>query len=249
VSPGLSALGLDSAAILEAESSPQEWIHPDEAARWRGALLNSAATLDTLDEEVRVIGRDGRVRWVRSMGNPRRLGNGDVVWDGIALDVTDKREALDATRLAKEQADRAEAQKARLLANLSAVLEEPCRALKDWLAQADAAATRPADVLHQLTHAAAAIERAVALLHGTEDPVAIDDDPRLAGLTARQHDVLALLGEGQTNRQIATRLGLTEGTIKLHVRSVLRELGLSNRTQAAALAVRAGVSRDSERRT
>jgi DNA-binding NarL/FixJ family response regulator len=67
-----------------------------------------------------------------------------------------------------------------------------------------------------------------------------NQDSRLTELTSRQRDVLVLLGEGHSNRDIATRLGLTEGTVKLHVGSVLRALGVSNRTKAAAVAVREG---------
>ena len=107
VSPGLSALGLDRDVIMADTSSNQSWIHPDDAGRWRAALLTSAQMLDTLDEEVRIIGDDGRVRWIRSIGNPRRVASGAVVWDGIALDVSEKREALNALRLAKMEADAA----------------------------------------------------------------------------------------------------------------------------------------------
>jgi DNA-binding CsgD family transcriptional regulator len=245
VGPGLAALGLDGASILSVDTSPQDWIHPDDAGRWRAALTASAATLEPLDEEVRVIGMDGRVRWVRSIGNPRRISNGDTVWDGIALDVTEKREALDALRFAKAEADAAEAQKARLLSSLTAVLETPHRSVQTWLGANAGAKDRNAEVHDQLTRAASAIEQAVALLKGAPLSSAGKElssiDARIADLTPRQRDVLVLLGEGQSNRQIAERLQLTEGTIKLHVGSLLKALGVTNRTQAAAMAVRAEV--------
>lgn len=59
-----------------------------------------------------------------------------------------------------------------------------------------------------------------------------------AGLTARQTDVLELMCEGNTNKMIAKSLNLTEGTVKLHVRAILRTLGASNRTQAVSIAKR-----------
>jgi DNA-binding NarL/FixJ family response regulator len=56
----------------------------------------------------------------------------------------------------------------------------------------------------------------------------------LAGLTERERDVLELVGEGLTNRQIAERLFLAEKTVKNYVTSVLAKLGMERRTQAVA---------------
>jgi len=63
-----------------------------------------------------------------------------------------------------------------------------------------------------------------------------DSQTLINDLTARQTDVLKLMCEGQTNKMIARVLDLTEGTVKLHVRAVLKTLGASNRTQAVAIA-------------
>lgn len=58
------------------------------------------------------------------------------------------------------------------------------------------------------------------------------------GLTARQQDVLKLLGQGQSNKEIAQAFGLAEGTVKLHVSAILRALDVDNRTQAVIAAAR-----------
>ncbi len=63
-----------------------------------------------------------------------------------------------------------------------------------------------------------------------------------ARLTGRQRDVLKLVGEGKSNRAIASALGLAEGTIKIHVTAILRTLRVANRTQAAMIVARIGVS-------
>ncbi|MFK7992746.1 MAG: response regulator transcription factor [Granulosicoccus sp.] len=54
-------------------------------------------------------------------------------------------------------------------------------------------------------------------------------------LTPRQCEVLTLLKQGKSNKQIATELNLTEGTVKVHCKAIFRALGVDNRTQAAVL--------------
>lgn len=61
-------------------------------------------------------------------------------------------------------------------------------------------------------------------------------------LTAREVEVLRLMVEGLANKEIATRLGLSQKTVKTHVSSVLGKLGVADRTQAAVLAVRSGMA-------
>jgi two-component system response regulator DevR len=59
------------------------------------------------------------------------------------------------------------------------------------------------------------------------------DDPRFGSLQLRERQVLALIAEGLTNRQIGEKLGLAEKTVKNYVSGLLRKLGLERRTQAA----------------
>ncbi len=56
-------------------------------------------------------------------------------------------------------------------------------------------------------------------------------------LTPRERDVLALLVDGKTNKEIAARLNIRPGTVRLHVSNILAKLAVSNRTEAAMLAV------------
>ncbi|MET9916003.1 response regulator transcription factor [Streptomyces sp. NPDC006435] len=64
---------------------------------------------------------------------------------------------------------------------------------------------------------------------------------RVAALTARERDVLAFLGSGLSNGQIARRLHVVEGTVKAHVSSILARLGVDNRAAAAVVAHEAGI--------
>jgi DNA-binding NarL/FixJ family response regulator len=60
-------------------------------------------------------------------------------------------------------------------------------------------------------------------------------------LTPRERDVVVLIAGGGTNRQIASRLGVTERTARTHVSNILAKLGLASRTQAAMWAVHHGL--------
>jgi DNA-binding NarL/FixJ family response regulator len=60
-------------------------------------------------------------------------------------------------------------------------------------------------------------------------------------LTQRENDILALLSEGRSNREIAQHLYLSEKTVKAHLAAIFRKLGVTNRTQAAMVAVQMGV--------
>jgi DNA-binding NarL/FixJ family response regulator len=67
------------------------------------------------------------------------------------------------------------------------------------------------------------------------------DNSLLPGVTRREQDVLRLLAEGLTNRQIAARLVISEHTVHRHVTNILRKLDLPSRTAAAAQAARSGL--------
>jgi len=60
-----------------------------------------------------------------------------------------------------------------------------------------------------------------------------DDDPRMGALGLRERQILRLIADGMTNRQIGERLGIAEKTVKNYVSSLLSKLGLERRTQAA----------------
>jgi DNA-binding NarL/FixJ family response regulator len=73
-------------------------------------------------------------------------------------------------------------------------------------------------------------------------PAAAGPGPAGEPLTHRELEVLGLLGTGATNREIAERLSLTEGTVKNYISAILAKTGLRDRTQAALFAVRRGLT-------
>ena len=74
-------------------------------------------------------------------------------------------------------------------------------------------------------------EAIAALREAQSAPAAAESSAE--GLTQRQRRVLTLLAEGRSNKHIARELGISEVTVKAHVSSILRKLGLTNRVQAA----------------
>lgn len=70
------------------------------------------------------------------------------------------------------------------------------------------------------------------------EPTAPADSERLAGLTPRQHDVLQLIVAGKSNKEIARALNLGEGTVKVHLAALFRNLNVNNRAAAAAAGAR-----------
>ena len=66
-------------------------------------------------------------------------------------------------------------------------------------------------------------------------------DANKHGLTTRQLDVLSLLVQGCSNKEIAARMSLAEATVKMHVTAIMKTLGVANRTQAAMAAEKLGL--------
>lgn len=73
-----------------------------------------------------------------------------------------------------------------------------------------------------------------------------DDDGPFSSLTPREHEILCLLADGQSNKLIARNLGISDGTVKLHVKAILRKLGIHSRVEAAVIAVEQGLRKSKQ---
>ena len=85
----------------------------------------------------------------------------------------------------------------------------------------------------------ALIERSVPRGEGLNPAVV---EQAMSILTPRQREVLSLLGEGKSNKEIARILELAEGTVKLHVTAILKALNVNNRTRAVVAAAQMGLT-------
>ncbi len=73
-----------------------------------------------------------------------------------------------------------------------------------------------------------------------------EEDNPFSELTPREYQILGLLAEGQTNKVIARNLGISDGTVKLHVKAILRKLKINSRITAAVMAVEHGLKKKAQ---
>jgi two-component system nitrate/nitrite response regulator NarL len=90
-------------------------------------------------------------------------------------------------------------------------------------------------------------ELATLLVNGTPAPPRagrrfVSEEVRERGLSERETQILQCLAQGDSNKIIANRLEITEATVKVHVKSLLRKIQANNRTQAAIWAVNQGLA-------
>ncbi|MEM8822518.1 MAG: LuxR C-terminal-related transcriptional regulator [Pseudomonadota bacterium] len=239
VSPGVkSSFGLDPDVLMQLDNVDHSWLHPEDRNTFMAALETSAAALTRFDQEVRVAHRDGGYRWVRSIGNPRRLPDGSVIWDGVALDVTDRREAREALERTLSQVRQNETSEGRFSYIAARDVLDGLSRLRDAVGQltADDPASRNVKSVFD------DFERALLAARDLVEPPSANTSARRgepkaaeASLTKRQREILAQVARGATNRDIATEMKISEGTVKLHMSEILKRLGVQNRTEAALL--------------
>ncbi len=89
--------------------------------------------------------------------------------------------------------------------------------------------------------------RVVRQVHAGERPVVPEVQARLAEratmptLTSREIEVLQLISQGLRNKEVGAMLGITEGTVQIHVKNIFAKLGVNDRTGAVQVAVRRGL--------
>lgn len=78
-----------------------KWVHPDDSEMIQAAITESARTLNNYCVEHRVIKPDREIRWLRVEAVPHMLPNRDIFWNGIAIDITEARQAREEAQRAK----------------------------------------------------------------------------------------------------------------------------------------------------
>ena len=126
------------------------------------------------------------------------------------------------------------------------VLEAIRRGAAGYLLK-DATTAEVIQTLHNVANGQLAVDPQLlreALATRDEAPSAGDSARQRAeqyALTPREHDVLLLVAEGMTNKEIGGRLKITEDTVKKHVQNIIWKLRAADRTQAAIMALKLGL--------
>lgn len=123
-----------------------------------------------------------------------------------------------------------------------ALTDEPARA-RDLLARGFRAALKRQTSPETLAAAIDAVSRGLVVTDPSFLPLTPPPPPRdeTLHLSPREHEVLALLAEGLSNKEIAAELSLSPHTAKFHVTALLDKLGAQTRTEAVVRAARAGL--------
>lgn len=237
--------GLDPEDLMSRPEVDHAWIHPEDRPRFLQALEVSARDLTPLDEEVRVESPSGEYRWVRSIGHPRRQEDGSIIWDGVALDIHDRREALEtlakmltSVRESETTEDRYSAIAAQ---DLQDRLQELRKAIADFAPQVMPDQAGAFGALEERFDALArALVAANDLVFTVEQSARPADAPQPGAsmpapeLTRRQAEIMQLAANGASNREIGDLLNLSEGTVKQHMSRIFKRLGVQNRTEAVS---------------
>ena len=171
----------DRFVALAGSGDSDSLLHPDDRPSWRAAIARSAETLSPLSFEGRVLWPDGTARWIRVTAAAHRERNGAIAWDGIALDVTEQKEA--------------EQERARL----ASIVEASGDAIYSWAIDGTIISWNPEAERLFGWPASEAIGRSFRMLIPPERDISADEVVRqlIGGRTFRQFQTVRLHRDGR----------------------------------------------------
>lgn len=112
--------------------------HPDDQAKVTASIQHSATHLTPFREEFRIITPSGQLKWIQCTAQPKQLKNGDIIWDGLLFDISDRKSAAEQLQRQAEQLAQANQQLENYSHTLEARVNERTQELSQALAHLQA---------------------------------------------------------------------------------------------------------------
>ncbi|MFA5140819.1 MAG: PAS domain-containing protein [Elusimicrobiota bacterium] len=233
LSPAVVRLhGLTAKAAQRKPSLIYNQVVEEDRERLADAEARAFASKRKMEIDARVRLPSGEIRWRRFISSPRRGENGTWLWDGIEVDITERKKAEERLR---EQNAELERKNIALSEVIAQVETEKLRLKEELAAGLD---QRIGPLLHKLSARKDLRKYAVLLrkqFKELTDPFRPAPEVRkFRRLSRKEREICELVRGGLATKEIADLLGVSRQTIDVHRRNIRKKLGLTNQGQGLA---------------